>query len=93
MYLHIEPVSQDFSDPYPSVLSPGLGPKQPPINPSKFLNGPPASVLSLPLMAILLPFWPLPNIPELGTLSFRGRRGRFSRLGLRGLGSGSCRAR
>lgn len=26
-------------------------------------------------------------------LSFRGRRGRFSSLGLRGLGSGSCRAR
>lgn len=76
----------------PSVPSPGLGPRQPQIDPRKFLDGP-QPVLSLPRLAVVLPFRPLPDIPHQGTLSFRGRRGRFSRLGLRGLGSGSCRAR
>lgn len=39
-------------------------------------------------MAILLPFWPLPNIPRTGYLEFPGQAGPFLPLGPQGAGLG-----
>lgn len=88
--LHSETVSQELSD---FLLSDWTctGPSTVPNQFFQVLRHP-QPILSLPQMAAL-PHGPSLSSPNQGTLSFRGRRGRFSRLGLRGLGSGSCRAR
>lgn len=71
----------------PSVPNPGLGPQQQPqISPSTFSDRPPA-VLSLPQVAVL-PFWPLPNVPQTGYLEFPGQAGPFLPLGPQGAGLG-----
>ena len=48
----------------------------------------PAPVLSLPQLAVLLPSWPLPNIPQSGYLEFPGQAGPFLPLGPQGAGLG-----